>query len=92
MEWEGFGGRGPHGSFERGFGPQDHRFFHWHRHVLFGFDFFAFGFPDWWYVGYGYPDYGYPSYDSLTTIPMMTPGRCMTKSFGKAWLKECSRS
>jgi hypothetical protein len=58
-----FGGRGPHGSFERGFGPQDHRFFHGHRRVLFGFDFFAFGFPYWWYVGYGYPDYGYPSYD-----------------------------
>jgi hypothetical protein len=58
-----FGGRGPNGSFERGFGPQDHRFVHRHSHFLFGFDFVAFGFPYWWYVDYGYPYYGYPYYD-----------------------------
>jgi hypothetical protein len=62
----GFGGRGPHGSFERGFGPQNHRFFGRHRHFFFGFDFAAFGFPYWWYVDYyyGYPYYGYPYYDN----------------------------
>jgi len=52
----GFGGHGPHRSFERGFDRQggDHRFFHRHRHLFFGFDFVAFGFPYWWYADYGY--------------------------------------
>ena len=63
MEWEASEGVELTATSERGFDRQDHRVFHRHRHLFFGFDFVAFGFPDWWYFDYGYPYYGYPYYD-----------------------------
>jgi len=68
-----------HGSGQRFFAADhrffDHRFvhgdrddhFHHHRnHFFFGFDFAAFGFPDWWYPYYGYADdYDYSDYSPV---------------------------
>jgi Putative peptidoglycan binding domain len=60
----GFDHRFAHGDRDR----HDH-FFHHRNRFFFGFDFVAFGFPDWWYPWY--PDYGYSDdYDYSDNSPV----------------------
>jgi hypothetical protein len=47
-------------------GDHDDHFFHHRHHFFVGFDFAAFGFPDWWYPYYDYPyDYAYSDYSPV---------------------------
>jgi hypothetical protein len=62
---------GDHRSFDHRFvhGDRDDHFFHHRNQFFFGFNFAAFGFPDWWYPWYpyyGYPyDYAYSDYSPV---------------------------
>ena len=50
-------------------GDRDDHFFHHRNRFFFGFDFAAFGFPDWWYPWYPYygysDDYDYSDYSPV---------------------------